>query len=766
MSDRSIAEAPVVRGVPAAVVIAALVVVTHHGGVSYGDIGLYALRIVVAVLLPGVLLSRLVRSGQRTGIEDLSVGFAVGTLAQLPVWWLFLELGLTYWIWPALVVGVVAAWPTARRRVLSTQLDATPLAWSASVAAICLIALAWLRGDFLRWSPPEPGVVHNYYGDLLYHLSVAAEAKYSVPPTLPQVSGEPLYYHWFAHLDIGLASRMTGIELATVLFQLWIPVALLAGVVIVAACGTRITGRLWAGPLAATLIFATGEIVLSSWSPRPFTSMTQFVSWASPTQTFALILAIPAAGVAIDYVRRQEGSERQLWLLGIPLFIGLGLAKSAELPVFMGGAGILFVLALLRRERPLILRALIVGATMTACFVFSVVFFYGRQGGGLSFDPLFAMRRYAHNYINVGMEPFPGATTTTAAIAVAAVTGIWMVSVLGRTWGILLLVRRWRTIDAGQILLAGALLSGIGAYLLLNHPGGSHLYFLISAFPLGALASAWAITEFAPRLDRWSVLAIGGLTIGAGVLAYVGGDVVGTVRPTEGFSDQILFLARPVLLVLAIAAVLVAVVLIAHRKELLPQVSVVTVLTAVLIAAGLTTTIRYTLSEPSGTSIAEARADDTETLAGVTGKGVEGARWLRDHSSHDDVVATNRHCFLGQVFPGNGPQTNCDNISFWISGYTERRVLVEGWGFGYKAVEAELKGGLIYKKQPFWDQPLLAANDGFFESPSTEEAAILCHKGATFALLDRRFQPDLPTLEPIAKQVFANSDVEVYRLPC
>ena len=126
---------------------------------------------------------------------------------------------------------------------------------------------------------------------------------------------------------------MTGIELATVLFQLWVPVVLLAGVVIVAACGTRISGRLWAGPLAAVLIYVSGEIVMTAWTARPFTPMIQFTSWASPTQTFALILALPAVGVVVDHLRKEDGASRQLWLLGVPLFIGLGLAKSAELPV-------------------------------------------------------------------------------------------------------------------------------------------------------------------------------------------------------------------------------------------------------------------------------------------------------------------------------------------------------------------------------------------------------------------------------------------------
>ena len=38
---------------------------------------------------------------------------------------------------------------------------------------------------------------------------------------------------------------------------------------------------------------------------------------------------------------------------------------------------------------------------------------------------------------------------------------------------------------------------------MLFHPGGSQTYFMISAFPLGAIASAWAICEMAPRLEPY-----------------------------------------------------------------------------------------------------------------------------------------------------------------------------------------------------------------------------------------------------------------------
>jgi hypothetical protein len=745
------------------VVIAALVVVAHHGEVSFGDIALYALRLVVAVLLPGVLLSRLVRSGPRTGIEDLAVGYAVGTLAQVPVWWLFLRLGLTYWIWPALVVAAIALCPPARRRVMETELDATPLAWSASVAGICLTALAWVRGDFLRWSPPEPHGVHTYYNDLNYHMSIAAETERAMPPTLPQVAGEPLYYHWLAHLDMGLASKLTGVELSAVMYQLWVPVTLLAGVVVVAACGSRISGRLWAGPLAAVFLYVAGEIVMGSWTSRPFAPITQFYAWASPSQTIAIVFAVPALGAIIDYLRRQDGAGRQFLLLGLPLFGALALAKSAELPVLIGGSAVLLVLALLRKERDLLRRTFLTSSALSVVFLISVVTVYGGQSGGLSFSPLFIMRQLAGSYTSVRMDAFP---TVRTSIAVLIVTAIWAVTVLARTWGIVLGIARWRTADPGLLLLIGVFVTGVAAFLMLEHPGGSQVYFLISAFAAGALASAWAISERAPALSARTAGLIGVLVVAGGLAAYSSQDLFAKTRPTVGFFHQVVFLGLPVLIVLTTAGVLSLVVVVAHRRGRLRELSVVTVVTAAVISGGIANTIQYTLSTLPSTSVAKVYAEREGPATGVSAKGVAAARWIRDHSAPDTVVATNRHCLVGQIFPGSGPVTRCGVDSFWVSAWSERRVLVEGWGFSSRALTAEIENGRPYENQPFWDQPLLKANDGFFESPTREEAAFLCKRGARFALLDRRYQPDLPKLEPVAKLVYSNSDAEVYRLPC
>jgi hypothetical protein len=93
----------------------------------------------------------------------------------------------------------------------------------------------------------------------------------------------------------------------------------------------------------------------------------------------------------------------------------------------------------------------------------------------------------------------------------------------------------------------------------------------------------------------------------------------------------------------------------------------------------------------------------------VPGDGISAARWLRDHSDPNDLVATNIHCRVPR-------SAACDSRQFWVSAYSERRVLVEGWDYA---------GHTFIPWDPFWDQALLATNDAAFEEPSTATVAAL-----------------------------------------
>jgi hypothetical protein len=104
----------------------------------------------------------------------------------------------------------------------------------------------------------------------------------------------------------------------------------------------------------------------------------------------------------------------------------------------------------------------------------------------------------------------------------------------------------------------------------------------------------------------------------------------------------------------------------------------------------------------------------------VPSDGIASARWLRDHSGPDDVVATDLHCRLAVV--GSQP---CDARHFWVAAYSERHVLVEGWAYTQMAIGRARTLGVNPNVVPFWDPALLARNDLAFAQPTPANVAAL-----------------------------------------
>jgi hypothetical protein len=122
------------------------------------------------------------------------------------------------------------------------------------------------------------------------------------------------------------------------------------------------------------------------------------------------------------------------------------------------------------------------------------------------------------------------------------------------------------------------------------------------------------------------------------------------------------------------------------------------------------------------------------------------------------VVATNTHC--RRVLNGT-----CDNRHFWIAGFTERRVLVESWGYTRPVYDEAWSGKGAYFLLPYWDTARLAANDGLFQKPSKAAADLLRTRyGVRWLLVDTRYDRPSPQLSSVATLRFQRGDTEVYEL--
>ncbi len=121
-----------------------------------------------------------------------------------------------------------------------------------AIAAVCLTVFAYFGLSVFARSP-IPGSVPNvlYAEDLLFHISLAAEAQQHWPLQAPQVSGTTLHYHYFAHLHIAAIAQVTGIDTSIVVLRLYlVPLAALL-LLQVALLGRSVSGLAWAGPVAA-----------------------------------------------------------------------------------------------------------------------------------------------------------------------------------------------------------------------------------------------------------------------------------------------------------------------------------------------------------------------------------------------------------------------------------------------------------------------------------------------------------------------------------
>ena len=182
------------RWAPAGAVLLLVVVALLATGTPILDLIRYAGYLALAVVLPGTLVYRALRGRPRTLAEDLAVGAATGFALELAAWTLYGAAGLGSWLWtwPLLVAVPFAAVPGLRKHWWTRGYTPVPAGWAWAVAAVSAVVVGYLWISYFALNPLAPDVPYLYYQDLLYHLSLAGEAKHHFPLEIPQIAGEPL----------------------------------------------------------------------------------------------------------------------------------------------------------------------------------------------------------------------------------------------------------------------------------------------------------------------------------------------------------------------------------------------------------------------------------------------------------------------------------------------------------------------------------------------------------------------------------------------
>jgi hypothetical protein len=176
---------------------------------------------------------------------------------------------------------------------------------------------------------------------------------------------------------------------------------------------------------------------------------------------------------------------------------------------------------------------------------------------------------------------------------------------------------------------------------------------------------------------------------------------------------------------------------------------------AVLAAVALTVPAgAYQLTAPTlerwlhGLPAAKASGESFDR--GMTAGLWRGLLWVRTHTQPSTVIAVNNHYL----------EDDRDSRYFYYSAIAERRVFLQSWEYTPKGYEY-LSRGLTSTPFP----TLLRLNEAAVADASPAAIATLRSRyGVGYILIDRRHGPVAAGLSRVARVVYANPDVTVYRI--
>ena len=128
----------------------------------------------------------------------------------------------------------------------------------------------------------------------------------------------------------------------------------------------------------------------------------------------------------------------------------------------------------------------------------------------------------------------------------------------------------------------------------------------------------------------------------------------------------------------------------------------------------------------------------------------KAASFIKENSSIDDVVATNRHCV------GPEESNTCISRIFTISALAERRTFVEGWAYTTCPVSEALNNS-------YWNKPHFELNQQVVLDSDEKAAQEISAYGVKWLLIDLR-RPHSKELSNIASKEFYAGEVEVWKL--
>jgi hypothetical protein len=734
---------------PASVLGAVGVAVLIAYGTPPTSIILFAGYVALGIAVPGMLWVRFLRGRAMHISEDLTLGLVVGYCLEIATYIVVRAAGapLLVLAWPTVTLLVFAAVPGLRRWWRGDGSRA-PVWWSWSLAGLLGYLLLFSAGTFFAQhhltGPDTP------YVDMPYHLALIGELRHHVPASFPFVTGQPLAYHWFFYAETAATSWATGIEPLTLLYRLSGLPMFIAFVILTAIAARRLTGGWWTGPLAVGIALLGTVAGPYGWTDTPvFDAQTLGSTWISPTNMFGLALFAATIVIFLDLVDAERRRFGRGWLLIVLVVFGLAGAKASLLPLLI--VGLVFVVAGVAIHRRRLERAVGVGLVLAVVALgLAVILLFRGATGGLVIS-LDALRAFSV----VRLVAAPGAqgwaTIALPAASLMIALALWSFSWAG-AYG--LLIRPKGHLDDPRIMFVLGICAGaLGAVVVFSYPGFSQAYYLRGAAGALGMLTVAGISAVLPagagrRLVPWVALAA---TAGAVALFIL--SAIGPADPPSlgrsHLAGVLIAILVPVLVILVVTAIGITLFrrIARDRAELRGAAPLLAI--ALVMGFSLPNVLMLVASPVAGTA---------PSRLVVAADGISAARWLRDHASADDVVATHFHCL--------GPETvnPCDARNFWVSAYSERHVLVEGWAYTQTAISRARQLGVSPNVVPFWDPALLALNDRAFTDPSAEVLRTLeADHGVRWLFADATIA-DVATLDRFADLRERIGDYAIYEL--
>ena len=697
-------------------------------------------------VLPGVLVWRLLRGRCTSLWEDVPLGAALGHTISLASYILFSLVDLRAFAWTvsaAILVAMVTneqlqwVWRTpASRRA--------PLHYVWGMTAVLCFGTAWFV-RFQNWNPIS-GEDRNYQlTDAPYVLSLAAELKHHFPPQIPFLRGEPLSYAWFAFGDAANASWTTGLELDLLVFRLLPLLYLLLTLAAFAAVTRRISGSSVVGLVSVAV---TGAISLTSplgwindttiWVTN--SNLLSVYNWAtSPTQAFALLLSMPLVLLIIETLREPPGTAH-LGRLALIAALSLALMGAQLAFLLVLGAGILFAVLQWAFVRRLHLVGLALCVFLLALLALAQAYLFQGEREGLVLSPGQLFSRFT--------DDFGFAVDDTRLFPWLFVSVVLLLGWLGPCIGALGL---WRNRDVRADVAIGFIVGMTVASVVLatffTHPDLSQLWFLRAALPWATFLGVWGLAWLTVSEALPARRMLGGVTaaVAAGALITL---VPGGGRGSSGLS---LFQLLSPYLLAALLVIAIAVLTSTPGDSFRPQLfaALPLVICALLVGCGLAGTAKLWHGQQARFVAAGEPA--------IPSGGIDAARFVRKQSGPSELIATNAHC--------RTPTSEvCNTMNHWIAAWSERRVLIEGWGY----VPRTLRGATTMSEalsKPFWDEQLLRTNDVLFTRPSqTAYTRLASTTGVDWLVVDGRFPARERRLNKLFPEHHRFGQVVVYDL--